>query len=98
MTTSIAGPWCTQILGALGADVIKVEAPGRGDEARRWGPPFWNGVSTAYLAANANKRSLAVDLKSEEGREAVLRVAETEPESGAGSVVMCFPLGARSCA
>ncbi len=76
VTTSLAGPYCTLILGALGADVVKVEHPDRGDDTRAWGPPFWDGESATYLAANASKRSLAVDLKHPDGLEAVLRVAE----------------------
>jgi crotonobetainyl-CoA:carnitine CoA-transferase CaiB-like acyl-CoA transferase len=75
LTTSLAGPYCTLILGALGADVVKVEHPERGDDTRSWGPPFWNDESPTYLAANASKRSLAVDVKQAEGLEAVLRVA-----------------------
>jgi crotonobetainyl-CoA:carnitine CoA-transferase CaiB-like acyl-CoA transferase len=75
-TTSLAGPYCTLILGALGADVVKVEHPERGDDTRAWGPPFWDGESATYLAANASKRSLAVDVKHPDGVEAVLRVAE----------------------
>ena len=69
VTTSLAGPYCTEILGALGADVIKVERPDTGDEARHWGPPFWDGEGVLYLAANASKRSLALDVKSEQGQE-----------------------------
>src|SRR5262249_56716651 len=61
VTTSLAGPYCTEVLAALGADVVKVEKPGAGDEARAWGPPFWNGESTMFLAMNAGKRSLALD-------------------------------------
>ena len=76
LTTSLAGPYATLVLGALGADVVKVEHPGRGDDTRAWGPPFWNGESATYLAANASKRSLAVDVKTAEGVEALLRVAE----------------------
>jgi crotonobetainyl-CoA:carnitine CoA-transferase CaiB-like acyl-CoA transferase len=76
VTTSLAGPYCTLILGALGADVVKVEHPERGDDTRAWGPPFWDGESATYLAANASKRSFAVDVKHPEGLEAVLRVAE----------------------
>jgi crotonobetainyl-CoA:carnitine CoA-transferase CaiB-like acyl-CoA transferase len=74
-TTSLAGPYCTLVLGALGADVLKIEHPERGDDTRTWGPPFWNGVSATYLALNANKRSLAVDLKRAPGLEVVLRLA-----------------------
>jgi crotonobetainyl-CoA:carnitine CoA-transferase CaiB-like acyl-CoA transferase len=76
VTTSLAGPYCTLILSSLGADIVKVEHPVRGDDTRAWGPPFWNGESAIFLAANAGKRSLAVDLKRPEGLEAVLRVAE----------------------
>jgi crotonobetainyl-CoA:carnitine CoA-transferase CaiB-like acyl-CoA transferase len=76
MTSSLAGPYCTEILGALGADVVKIEHPQRGDDARGWGPPFWNGESTMFLAANASKRSLGLDLKSLRGREALLRLVD----------------------
>jgi crotonobetainyl-CoA:carnitine CoA-transferase CaiB-like acyl-CoA transferase len=75
VTASLAGPYATLVLGALGADVVKVEHPERGDDARSWGPPFWGGESATYLAANASKRSLAVDLKHPDGLEATLRVA-----------------------
>jgi crotonobetainyl-CoA:carnitine CoA-transferase CaiB-like acyl-CoA transferase len=76
LTTSIAGPYCAEILGALGADVVKVERPDTGDDGRAWGPPFWNGESAMFLAVNAGKRSLAVSLTDERGREVVLRLAE----------------------
>jgi crotonobetainyl-CoA:carnitine CoA-transferase CaiB-like acyl-CoA transferase len=76
LTSSLAGPYCTQILGALGADVVKVEHPQRGDEARAWGPPAFPGGSVMFFAANAGKRSLALDLKSAAGREALLRLAD----------------------
>jgi crotonobetainyl-CoA:carnitine CoA-transferase CaiB-like acyl-CoA transferase len=75
VTTSYAGPYCTQILAALGADVLKIE-PLEGDFTRSWGPPFWNGESTLFLAANAGKRSVAINLGASEGREVVLRLAE----------------------
>jgi crotonobetainyl-CoA:carnitine CoA-transferase CaiB-like acyl-CoA transferase len=75
VTTSIAGPYCAEILGALGADVIKVERPDTGDDGRSWGPPFWDGEGTMFLSANANKRSLAISLRDERGRDAVLRLA-----------------------
>ena len=73
LTQNLAGPHCTQILGDLGADVIKVEPP-TGDAARAWGPPFWEGEATLFLAANRNKRSVAVDLKTPAGREALERL------------------------
>ena len=75
VTTSLAGPYCTEILAALGADVVKVEPP-EGDFTRTWGPPFWNGESTMFLAANAGKRSVALSLAHPDGLEAVLRLAE----------------------
>jgi crotonobetainyl-CoA:carnitine CoA-transferase CaiB-like acyl-CoA transferase len=77
LTSSLAGPTATEILGALGADVVKVEHPGRGDEARDWGPRFFEGGSVMFFAANAGKRSLALDLKSQAGLEALLRLAES---------------------
>ena len=76
VTTSIAGPYCAQILAALGADVIKVERPDTGDDGRAWGPPFWNGEGTMFLSANAGKRSLALSLRDPRGREALLRLAD----------------------
>ena len=76
VTTSIAGPYCAQILSALGADVVKIERPDTGDDGRAWGPPFWNGESTMFLSANAGKRSLAVSLRDDRGREALLRLAD----------------------
>ncbi len=76
LTSSLAGPYCTQILAALGADVVKVEHPERGDEARAWGPPRADGSSVMFFAANAGKRSLALDVSVPEGREALLRLVE----------------------
>lgn len=67
----LAGPYCTMILGDLGAEVIKVEAPGGSDETRKWGPPFQHEVSAYYLSANRNKKSITVDLKSTEGIEII---------------------------
>jgi crotonobetainyl-CoA:carnitine CoA-transferase CaiB-like acyl-CoA transferase len=67
----LAGPYCTMVLGDLGADVIKVESP-KGDETRGWGPPFVEGESAYYLCVNRNKRSIVVDFKTEQGR-AILR-------------------------
>jgi formyl-CoA transferase/CoA:oxalate CoA-transferase len=71
LSRAMAGPFCTQLLGDLGAQVVKVERPGGGDETRRWGP-FWHGISCYYLSANCNKRSIVVDLKREAGRQIVL--------------------------
>ncbi|HEX2436947.1 MAG TPA: CoA transferase [Methylomirabilota bacterium] len=74
LTQNVAGPFCTQILGDMGADVIKVERPGRGDDARAWAPPFWGDESATFLAFNRNKRSLALDLKREGGLEVLRRL------------------------
>ncbi|TQS70609.1 CoA transferase [Ornithinibacillus gellani] len=67
----LAGPYCTMILGDLGAEVIKVEAPGGSDDTRKWGPPFQSGVSAYYICANRNKKSITVDLKSEAGIQTI---------------------------
>jgi crotonobetainyl-CoA:carnitine CoA-transferase CaiB-like acyl-CoA transferase len=75
LTSSLAGPTATQLLAALGADVVKVE-PLNGDHARAWGPPFLEGRSAMFLAANAGKRSLALDLADDRGREVVLRLVD----------------------
>ncbi len=74
LTQNLAGPLCAQILGDLGADIIKVEAPG-GDPGRAWGPPFWGSDSTLFLSANRNKRSIILDLKNPEGQEILHRLA-----------------------
>ncbi|NYF24833.1 CoA transferase [Sporosarcina sp. JAI121] len=70
----LAGPYCTMILGDLGAEVLKVEAPGGSDDTRKWGPPFKNDVSAYYLSANRNKKAITVDLKSEEGIEIIKKL------------------------
>jgi formyl-CoA transferase/CoA:oxalate CoA-transferase len=75
VTASLAGPTATQLLAALGADVVKIE-PLAGDHARAWGPPFLEGGGAMFLAANAGKRSLAVDLGDDRGREIVLRLVD----------------------
>jgi crotonobetainyl-CoA:carnitine CoA-transferase CaiB-like acyl-CoA transferase len=75
VTSSLAGPTCTQLLASLGAEVIKVEPPG-GDHARAWGPPFVGGEGAMFLASNAGKRSLVLDLSTAEGREELLRLAD----------------------
>jgi crotonobetainyl-CoA:carnitine CoA-transferase CaiB-like acyl-CoA transferase len=69
LTTSVAGPYAGQLLGDMGADVIKVERPGSGDDCRAWGPPFLDGESLWFLAVNRNKRSLTLDYAADGGRE-----------------------------
>ncbi len=76
-TRVLAGPYCTMVLGDLGADVIKVEQPGRGDETRAWGPPFVGGESPYFWAANRNKRSLTLDLSHVEGRAIFARLLKS---------------------
>ena len=70
----LAGPYCTMLLADMGADVIKVEKPNGGDDTRRMGPPFINGESAAFLAMNRNKRSVVLNLKSQDGVDAIKRL------------------------
>jgi crotonobetainyl-CoA:carnitine CoA-transferase CaiB-like acyl-CoA transferase len=76
LTNSLAGPYCTQILAAFGAEVVKVEHPQRGDETRQWGPPFVDGEGAIFLAANAGKRSLALNFHDDAGKEVLYRLAD----------------------
>jgi len=73
MTEALAGPYCAMLLGDLGADVVKIERPGDGDQARGWGPPFLEGESAYFLAINRNKRSIELDIKKPDD----LRVLQT---------------------
>ncbi len=75
LSRNLAGPYCTMLLGDLGADVIKVESPGLGDDTRSWRPPDWNGLSTTFLACNRNKRSITIDLDTEAGQQLARRLA-----------------------
>lgn len=75
LSRTLAGPFCTMLLGDMGADIVKVEQPGKGDESRRFTPPTWDSESTYFLASNRNKRSVTLNLKSEEGRNIVLELA-----------------------
>ncbi|VWB75941.1 L-carnitine dehydratase/bile acid-inducible protein F [Burkholderia seminalis] len=82
LTRVLAGPWCAQTLADFGADVIKVERPGAGDDTRHWGPPYLkdaDGADTAeaayYLAANRNKRSVTIDIATPEGQQIVRELA-----------------------
>ena len=85
----LAGPYCTMLLGDYGADVIKVEVPGRGDDTRQWGPPWAGGESAYYLSVNRNKRSITVNLKHAEGLDLIRRLA-----SSADVLVENFEVGA----
>ncbi len=69
LTRALAGPYCTLMLGDMGARVIKVETPAGGDDTRGWGPPFLGGESTYYMSVNRNKESLTLNLKDERGQE-----------------------------
>ncbi len=69
LTRILSGPYCTMMLGDMGADIIKVENPKGGDDTRVWGPPFLNGVSTYYISINRNKKSFTLNLKHEKGKE-----------------------------
>lgn len=87
ITRTLAGPFCTMLLGDMGADVVKIEEPSQGDETRNW-TPFWNGESTQFLTFNRNKRSLTVNLKEPEGVELVRRMA-----AGADVLIESFRAG-----
>src|SRR5882724_9757212 len=76
LTRVLAGPYCTMFLGDLGAEVVKVEQPGVGDDTRGWGPPFTGGESAYFLCVNRNKKSVTIDLKSKEGVALLRRLAE----------------------
>jgi len=74
LTRALAGPYCSLLLGDLGADVIKIELPGSGDETRQWGPPFVAGESSYFMSVNRNKRSVVLDLKSDPGLSALRKL------------------------
>ena len=87
LTRTLAGPFCTQNLADMGADIVKIEEPNDGDETRKW-PPIWNGESTQFLSFNRNKRSLSVNLKSDEGLAIVKKLA-----AGADIMIESFRAG-----
>ena len=68
LTRVLSGPYCTMLLGDLGARIIKIEQPGKGDDTRPWGPPFLNGESAYFLSINRNKESVTLDFKTPQGR------------------------------
>lgn len=75
-TQAMAGPIATMLLGDLGAEIIKIE-PINGDQTRKWAPPYMNGMSSYFLSANRNKRSIAVDLKQAEGKSIVEKLLKS---------------------
>src|SRR5205807_2474445 len=75
LSRALAGPYCTMMLADLGARIIKVETPERGDDTRGWGPPFYEGESAYFLSINRNKQSLTLNLKAPRGRDLLLRLA-----------------------
>jgi crotonobetainyl-CoA:carnitine CoA-transferase CaiB-like acyl-CoA transferase len=74
LTQNVAGPFCTQVLGDMGAEIVKVERPGRGDDARAWAPPYWGDESASFMSMNRNKKSLALDLKRDGGLDVLKRL------------------------
>ncbi|HVZ23730.1 MAG TPA: CoA transferase, partial [Vicinamibacterales bacterium] len=101
LTRVLSGPYCTMLLADMGARVVKIEQPGRGDETRTWGPPFVGGESTYFLSINRNKESVTLDFKAPAGRailEALLDRADVVVENfrpgtlerlGLGAEAMC---------
>jgi len=85
VSEAMAGPYCAMLLGDFGADVIKVERPGVGDQSRGWGPPFIGGESAYYLCCNRNKRSITLDLKPATGLEILGRLIERADVRGTGN-------------
>ena len=77
MTEALAGPYCSMLLGDLGADVIKIERPGSGDQSRGWGPPFVQGESAYFLSVNRNKRSVELNIKDAQSHKLLLRLLQT---------------------
>ena len=76
-TRALAGPYCTMLLADMGAEVVKIEMPGAGDDSRGWGPPFVGSESAFYLSINRNKKSIALDLKNDKARDIALRLIQT---------------------
>ena len=75
LTRVLSGPYCTMLLADMGARVIKIEHPGRGDDTRAWGPPFVGAESAYFLSINRNKESVTLDFKTAEGRDILERLA-----------------------
>ena len=96
LTRALAGPYCTLMLGDHGADVIKIEIPGSGDDTRAWGPPFVEGESAYFMSINRNKRSLTLNFKEDEAKEIFLKLsadADVIVENFTPGVMERFGLG-----
>ena len=96
LTRALAGPYCTLMLGDYGADVIKIEIPGSGDDTRKWGPPFVGDESAYFLSINRNKRSLTLNFKEEKARDIFLKLvkdADVVVENFTPGVMDRFGLG-----
>ena len=91
LTRVLSGPYCTMLLADMGARVIKVEQPGKGDDTRAWGPPFLEGESAYFLSINRNKESVTLDFKHARGR-ALLDFVGPTGRLLDRSVVTCVPL------
>jgi formyl-CoA transferase len=76
LTRVLSGPYCTMLLGDLGAQVIKVERPGDGDDTRAFAPPFQGDQAAYFLSINRNKKSVTLDMKSKRGKEILWRLVE----------------------
>ncbi len=99
LTRILSGPFCTMKLGDMGADVIKIEYPGRGDDTREWGPPFVRGESAYFLSVNRNKRSVTLNIKSPEGKNilrALIRRSDVLVENFRAGVMESLGFGYRA--
>ena len=76
LTRALAGPYCTMMLGDYGADVIKIELPGTGDDTRHWAPPFIGDQSAYFLTVNRNKRGMTLNLRHERGKKIFMAMAQ----------------------
>jgi crotonobetainyl-CoA:carnitine CoA-transferase CaiB-like acyl-CoA transferase len=96
LTRVLSGPFCTMQLGDLGAEVIKVERPGEGDDTRAFAPPYQGDEAAYFLSVNRNKKSITLDMKSERGREVLWRLIDKSdvlvetPQSARGARPWCI--------
>ena len=93
LTRILAGPLCTMMLGDMGADVIKIEPPDKGDDTRSWGPPFAGGEAAYFLGVNRNKRSLTLNMAVPAGQKILAGLIEK-----ADVLIDNFRIGTRTCA